>query len=565
MNKNGLDLSVHKGAILSFIKTYWLEIIIFCIIGAVLIGDTANGLTWINTDSDGAHYLFASKYMLLAHDTSAPLFLLLGRLFLYLPFGTEAWRFGLLLALSTIVASVIIYKIVRYHLNDNSKARFYALIASLIYGGSALVISQSTIIDTYAFVTMLGVLAYYFAIQKKWIWVSVAIGLLWATHTLFAWMIWLPLLIQYKPLRDRVLIFITLSFLLFYAYIPIVVAVNNPPDMWNNTTIQGFFMGSGGVLTMLTGQIAIYDMPKRILDTIGILGVSLGFGFIILLFTLWKIRKTEKALLWLILVPVIYFVINLSSQTYVYLMPSIAFGAVAVALGLSKLKLRWSYVTAIVAIGLLVFNANYFDIGRTLDPNMSAMKFYNEELPKIPDGQIFLGGGWNWAMVYLYNKDNDRNIIIVSTDGLPSDKYLNKLEEQGIKFTRSQSVNGLDRQWEVALSVVESNPDVWIVKNTEPRTYGAEVVLAKGNEYLMTQWIGYEIEPEWHWTPSNPYLFISGALEVNEWDIFLRSNRNALFFIALAVAGWILNKWLWKFMSVSKRGIVNEAQEETGN
>ncbi len=308
---------------MKWLKKYWIETIIFCIVGAILVGDLANGWTWINTDSDGAHYTLAAKYMWLSHDTSAPLFLLLGRLFLFIPFGTDAWRFGLILALSTVLASIVIYKIVRYRLKDNPKQRFYALIASLIYGGSALVISQSTIIDTYAFVTMLGLLAYYFAIQKKWIWVSVFIGLLWATHTLFAWMVWIPLLVQFKPLRDRVCVFITLSFFLFYLYIPIVVAINPPPDMWNNTTIKGFFTGTSGVLAMLTGQIAIYDLPKRILDTIGILGVSLGFGFIILVLTLWKIRKSERALFWLISISIIGGLMKLAPRVYLFLMPTL--------------------------------------------------------------------------------------------------------------------------------------------------------------------------------------------------------------------------------------------------
>jgi len=544
---------------MNWLKKYWIELITLLVIGTVIINALAPAWTWVNTDSDGAHYTLAAKYLWLSHDTSAPLFLLLGRLFLFIPFGTDAWRFGLILALSTIVASVIIYQIVRYHLKDNPKQRFYAIIASLIYGGSALVISQSTIIDTYAFVTMLGLLAYYLAIQKRWIWVSVVIGLLWATHTLFAWMVWIPILVQFKPLRDRLLVGITFSFLLFYLYIPIVVVINNPPDMWNNATIKGFFTSTSGVLSMLTGQIAIYDIPKRILDTIGILGVSLGFGFIILALTLWKIRKTERALFWLTIIPVIYFIINISPQVYVYLMPTIAFGVIVIALGLSKLRIGWSCVTALVAIGLLIFNGYYFDIGKNLDPNMSAMKFYNEELPKIPDGQIFMGGGWNWAMVYLYNKENDRDIVIVSTDSLPSNDYLDQLESQGIKLVRSKSDNGIDKQWETALSIAENNEGVWIVRDTDARTYGAEMVPARGNEELMTRWLGYEVVPEWKWMPSNPYSFISGSLEVSEWKFFLKTNRNAIFFISLAGIGWIINDWLWRANSTTKRKVTSEA------
>ncbi len=550
---------------MNFLRKYWIELIVFLAIGFVTINDLNPAFTWVNTDSDGPHYTLAAKYLWLSHNTSAPLFLLLGRLFLFIPFGHEAWRFGLLLALSTIVASIVIYKIIRYHLKDNPKARFYAMIASLIYGGSALVISQSTIIDTYAFDTMLALFAYYFALKKQWIKSSVCIGLLWATHTLFAWMAWIPLLIQFKPMRDRVLIFVALLGLLFYLYIPIVVAINHPIDMWNNATIQGWFTGASGVLTMLTGGIAIYDFPKRILDTIGILGVSLGFGFFILVWALWKFRKIEKALFWLTVIPVIYFATNLSAETYVYLMPTIAFGAVLVAIGLSRLRIGWSYVTAVVGIGLLIFNAQFFDIGKNLDPNMSAMKFYNEELPKIADGQIFMGGGWNWAMVYLYNKENDRNIVILSTDTLPSEKYLDQIEAWGIKFVRSKAKEQIDRQFEVALYIAENNPNVWIVKDTDLRTYGAEVVPAKGNEYLLTRWIGHRVQTEWRWKPSPPYSFISGALEVSEWKFVLWSNRSVLHFAFYGLMGYGV---VWIFTGMGKKkqkaGEIETIQDKAG-
>src|SRR3989304_8286198 len=154
---------------MGWLKKYWIEAIVFLAIAVVMLTDLAPNWTWMNTDSDGAHYTLAAKYMWVSHNTSAPLFLLLGRLFLFIPYGTDAWRFGLLLALSTIVASFVIYKIVRYKLKDNPKQRLYAVIASLIYGGSALVISQSTIIDTYAFNMLLSLLAYYSALQKKWV------------------------------------------------------------------------------------------------------------------------------------------------------------------------------------------------------------------------------------------------------------------------------------------------------------------------------------------------------------------------------------------------------------
>ena len=539
---------------MSRIKKCWIEILVFGSVLAVLIVDLAPGMTWINTDSDGAHYILAAKYMMTAHNTSAPLFLLLGRLFLFLPFGTEAWRMGLISVLATTGCSVFIYLIVRHYLVDNTKGRFYALIAVIIYGGSALVISQSTIIESYALATMLSVGAYYFALRKKWISVSVVIGLVWAVHTIFAWTTWLVLFVTYKELRNVVLVLITLAFLGFYAYIPITTAINGDLGMWNNTTFGGFFGGQWGVLMMLTGGISIWDIPKRIIDTIGILGVSLGLGFIVFIIGLCQIRKTNRALLFLVAIPIVYFVTNLAAQTYVYLMPAIAFGAILIGITLSRLHISLSYATLVVAVGLLIFNANYFDIGRTLDPNLSAQKFYDEELPKIKDGDIFMAGGWTWAITYLYNKEEGRDIVPVSIDILPSNEYLGMLEAKGINLVRTDSDSHIDKQWEVALSIAKNNANVWIASETIPSQYEYEVVPAEGNEWLMTRWLGHEVVPEISLMPSNPYDFITGAIEVSEWKFILKSNRNARFLFTWAVFGYFAFWLVDRRISARKRG-----------
>lgn len=520
------------------IKKYWAEILVFSAIAAVMLIDLSPNITWMNTDSDGAHYIYAAKYMYPAHNTSAPLFLLIGRLFLFLPFGTEAWRMGLILALSTIAASIVIYQIVKYHLQGNPQSRYYGLIASLIYGGSALVISQSTIIDTYAFNTLLALLAYYSAIRKRWIASSVFIGLLWAIHTLFAWMTWIPLMLQFKPMRDRVLVVIPLLFLLFYLYLPLVTWLNNPPFMWGNTDWRTFFAGQWGVWVMLTGGLAMWDIPKRILDTIGILGVSLGFAFFLAFGALLKFKKTNPALCLLTIIPTIYFLMNLSAETYVYMLPTIAFGAVAVGVYLSYLKIRWSYLTAICAVVLLGFNANYFDIGRTLDPEMSAMKFYNEELSKVPDGEIFLGGGWNWAMVFLYNKNEGRNIIPVSTDMLPSKEYRRYLDKIDVKYEVPEGDSYITAQGRLTLSVASLNDGVWIAKETKPEVFQYVIEKADDNQAYLGRWIGQELVPEWKWKPSNPYEFISGQLEVSDWHHILWSNKNANVVVASGLLGW---------------------------
>ncbi len=531
------------------VKRYWLEVIVFAVILGATLNALAPNFTWVNTDSDGAHYTLAAKYLTTAHHMSAPLYLLLGRLFLFIPFNTEAWRMGLMSVLGAMGSVIFIYLILGHLLKDNPKARLYAIVSCLVFGGSALVISQSTIIETYALATMCGVGAYYFALKQRWIWTSVMLGLGLAIHPLLAFIVWVVLFVAYREMRNWKRYGTTILFFSFYLYIPIVKLVGNDLGMWGNTTPSGFFEGTAGMVMMLVGGLSVWDFPKRVIDTILILLISFGLGIIPLVWYFIRTRKWKHHLLWLILIPIIFFVINMATPTYVYMLPSIAFGSIAVGLGLSRMRKEWAFVVLAIAVGLLGFNGWYFDIGNHLDPDMSAMKFY-KDLSIIPDGDKFMGNGWTWAMVYVYNKEEGRNIIPISMDALPSDEYLGILDKEGIKYEKSDSDSYITKQGEVSVSIANLNDGVWIAKETKPEVYQYEIVPAKGNEDYIGRWIGQEITPEWKWKPSNPWKFISGALEVSEWHHILWSNRSMLHVMTYGMLGY--GAW-WCLIKILKR------------
>lgn len=486
---------------------------------------------------------------------------------------------GLMSVLGTMGSLVFIYLIVRYLLRDNPKARLYALVSALVFGGSALVISQSTIIETYTLATMCGVGAYYFALKQKWVWASVMLGLGLAVHPFLAFIVWAVLFVAFKELRNWRRYGLTILFFSFYLYIPIVKLLGNDIGMWGNTTTGGFLEGTLGMVLMHTGGLSVWDFPKRAIDTILILLISFGLGVVPLVWHFIKAKHWKYHLLWLVLIPIVYFATDIGQQTYVYMLPSIAFGSIAIGVGLSKMRKQWAFATLGVAIVLLGFNGWYFNIQR-LDPEMSAMKFYND-LDKIPNGDKFLGGGWTWAMVWVYNKEEGRNILPISTDALPSDEYVEILREKGIRVVDTYNMTPfhpktseefeaakkqiddskgyITKQGERAVSVAVYNEGVWIAKETKPEVYQYEIVPAKGNEDYIGRWIGQEIVPEWKWKPSNPYLFISGALEVREWHHILWSNRSMLHIAFYAMLGYGL---IWLVLARLRKPKTVPAQKE---
>ncbi len=563
------------------LKKYWAEILVFGIIFGVLLMDCIPDYTWINTDCDGPHYTYSAQYLYPAHKTSAPLFLLLGHLVLYLPVGLEAWRFALLSVIASVITCVFIYLIIK----NRTGNKWYGLIGSLIFGSSALVISQSIIIETYALVTMFGILAFYFAEKKRWILTALMLGAGGAIHHLIGFPI-IILLVFNKELRNWKYIGIMASFLLFYLYIPIT---NRPPYMWqspNNELGSSFISDNLSTMLMLWGGLSIWELPKRILDTIELLGVSLTAGIIPIVWYL-KIRHDDKnpirkkhwkePLLWLFFLPIVYYMANLAPQTYVYIMPSIAFGAIIAGIGMSRIKKEVIIAIACVLVVMLGFNANYFDVGRTLDKNMSAREFYDNELSKVPDGQILLAQqGWEWAMVYPYNKNEGRNIVPVCTGTLASQQYQDLLKSWNIKFNiPKEKVTLVELQNYIIKSITENNENVWTTFPTEPKTYGAEIAPVKNKGIYDTEnynrLLGELVTPlsitdgsmdkMWKWKPSNPYDIITGAIEVKEWVYIIFSNYSVATFSMMGMIGavpcWILYMILVKRKKFSFRKVIH--------
>jgi len=564
----------------SWLKQYWAELLVFGVIFGVLLMCTAPDMTWINTDSDGIHYTYAAKYLYPAHKTSAPLFLLLGHVFLWLPIGTEFWRMSLISVLSSTASAVFIYLIIRKKLllknagniayspsyieKVNKKNRIYALIGALIFGGSALVISQSTIVETYALVTMFGLGAYYFATKGNWLYCALMLGAGGAVHHLILIPL-LILLIFYKGLRQWKYIGVMSAFLLFYLYIPITLAAHPPnlfANMWGNTTLTSFIKDNSSTVLMLIGGLSIWGLPKRVFDAIGVVGVSLGLAIIPMAYYI-KIRHTapnpirkqwyKEPLLWLLTLPIIYYATNLAPQTYVYMMPAIGFGAVIAGIGLSRMRHYWKWTVLGCAVGLLVFNANYFDIGRTLDPNLSAKEYYNQELHKVPDGAILVAQqGWEWACIPKFNKEENRNIIPVCTGTLPSKYYQDWLKAQGVKMDIPEVVR-YEFSSDIAASILKMNDNVWLTTPTDPKTYGAEIVPAKGNKNLLGNTSHAVLSTnEWKWKPSNPYDIITGAIEVKEWVAIVVSNYNIQTFAMLGMIG-LVPVWIGHMLFIRKK------------
>src|SRR5689334_3352659 len=80
----------------------------------IYVRTLAPGLTWANSGSDGGDLITAAATGGIAHPTGYPLYLLLARLFQFIPLGSLAFRTNLMSAIFSVLASVLVCEIVTH-------------------------------------------------------------------------------------------------------------------------------------------------------------------------------------------------------------------------------------------------------------------------------------------------------------------------------------------------------------------------------------------------------------------------------------------------------------------
>jgi hypothetical protein len=118
----------------------------------IYLATLAPGLTWANAGSDGGDLITAAFTGGIAHPTGYPLYLLLARLFQFLPFGSLAYRTNLMSAFFMALAAALVYRlVVRSPGSGDSKPAWPAgLAAGYAFGLAPLVWSQAVITEVYA-------------------------------------------------------------------------------------------------------------------------------------------------------------------------------------------------------------------------------------------------------------------------------------------------------------------------------------------------------------------------------------------------------------------------------
>jgi hypothetical protein len=519
--------------ILGKLKSYWKEILVLAIATGYFAIMTAPDMSWVNCASDADSYLRAGKFIELSHPTGAPLFNMFNWMVLQIyPFSNEFWVLSMVSAVCSGITAMLVYVLAKRYTQNGWKR----LIAPLVYCASGMVVSQATIIETYAPMTLLWTLAYWFHDREqhraKYITIMIGMGI----HHL----ILIPLgvffiadMIRLKrsgkalPVEPKMLL--PLLGLLFYIYVPLA---NSEPYVWisgNAPSDYGkYFFNQGG----LVGGLAIFesDAIQRLQDFVMVIGISFAASGLLILPAMWRaIKKGSrdvegKLLVFLVVFVMIYYLTDMAPQIYRYMVVAFPFAGLLAVKGSEAMGKKWANwgvvgLVLISSVVLMGYNIQNYDIGRNLDKESIARQYYNT-MDEIPSNACLWSeaGGWWQGTTWLYSSETGREITILPQFG------------------------HRDRQENIDQAIREiNNGNLWMQDYTGNMSWESNVRLATMDDLpriIETADKVYEYEAGGAKTGwSNPTALIQGKLEMSRWHFVTKSSQNASFVIFLFMAG----------------------------
>jgi hypothetical protein len=436
----------------------------------------APGLTWANNGSDGGDLIAAAATGGIAHPTGYPLYLLLARLFQYLPFGSLAFRTNLMSAIFSSLASLLIYKIVLRAQSsvETEPAWLGGIIAGLAFGVAPLIWSQAVITEVYTFQAFLTALILFLYVQpaqparqKYWdCWRGLLLGLSMGNHLTTILIVPAALLMgsfhsqmdgqDISAWRDR---FKNLKFsgaslgrqfmgfsagAAIYLLLPLR-ALMHPSISWGSpTTPQRFWWLVSGQLyqsyylqpTLPEIWIRIQASIALLLDQFGFVGITIGMIGLIL-YGSWS--RHYILTVWIAVISSLFAVLYDSTDSYLYLLPMFLCFAIWIGTGLSgleqqlvqgNLKRLWlvGLLLLVYFCGRVVSHWNQVDASQDL----RAETFGREILLTAPKDAIIFAEGDDevFTLWYFHFALKERpDLIVIAEDLLHFDWYQETLQK----------------------------------------------------------------------------------------------------------------------------------------
>jgi len=468
---------IRPGLIIRTILTIFLAISLM----ALYLSTMAPGLTWANYGADGGEFIAAVATGGVPHPSGYPLYMLIARLFQFLPVGSLAFRTNLLSATATVAAAVLVFQLMvkALPLLNGGPNYLAALASAYAFGCGPLIWSQAVITEVYGLHILFVILILFLSSREPIspgissyldLGLGLAFGLGLANNITTSLL--LPLLCSglgggssrlYPVLRRAAGL---ATGLLVYMILPLR-ALQNPPINWGNPrTWDGFlWLVTGGSYRSELLSLAPALVVERIRATAAILLDQAGLPGLILamvgLIFFHKASTLSRNTIWIMTAFTAFSLTYATFDSFVYLIPVCLGFAIWIGIGLAGtqavLPERFIGFRSIVGLAFIIFlvflagnHRNLVDASR----DMRAETFGREVLRRAPQNGIVFAEGDEavftlWYFHFALKQRTD--LAIIATDLLQFDWY-----QENLRTTYPEL--RLPESFPFAEMVVASNP-----------------------------------------------------------------------------------------------------------
>jgi hypothetical protein len=410
-----------KKILFSPISIWWVWGIITASFFILYLSILPDHLVTMSNAGDGGDFLAALLTHGVPHPTGYPTYMLLGQVFLLIPWGTPYFKVALLSIISTAGAAGLLFLWVASQLTNDRKSGLWIGIASALAWGSApLVFSQAVIVEVYGLQSLLILCdLWWFTLiirgvksRKNQVLVSglaITAGLSLGNHITILFLVPAWIYALYRTYRTGnsvrflgVQTGLALAGCLVYLYLPLS-AHNYPAINWGNPqTWPGFWWEvSGQAYQGMLFTIPIRELLSRIgafarllLDQFGILGLIIGLTGAAML------EGLKRSMIWLFFwMFAAYSIFSLgytTNDSYLYLIPAFIVFSIWIGSGLLYLS-KWRLYTIPIGIlaggALIIFLLVRLPFTRTsVDPrqDIQAVAYAEDYLKSAPQGAILI-------------------------------------------------------------------------------------------------------------------------------------------------------------------------------
>lgn len=419
--------------------------------------------TWIFASGDSGDWLAAANMWLVVQPYGSPLYILLARAISFLPFSLPAAMTILLSVIPSVITVVFVYLITV----KISGKKLLGITASIVLLGSAVFLSQSTILEEYALAVMFVVLAYWFYIKDKKVLTALMLGLGTAVHIVPLAIAGLWMLLHLKQLKlfIKPIIVYIISGILPYLFILWLLAGNGFPFFGGYglslSSLSSYLSGSG-----VFGTLSIFKFPDRIVDFTSIMLMSFGLAIVpaVAFFKKRPWEMWQKLIFIVIFFSLWYYLTCLDPTAWTFVSYASPFIAITAALGIAKLNKPG--LTQLVIVGAIVLMlVNSFALNATLiNKNEPLAVNYYKQVMQLPDDSVLLltrGGAESMAVIYAIS--NSKDIIPIFFNN--ADYANNDTDKNFAKWLQDKyGLQGLTTK-ELAASALMQGKEVFIVDN----------------------------------------------------------------------------------------------------